>query len=455
MDASTPTSGALGRLAAMRRPLLERPALFVLWCFVASFGAYACMYGLRKPFTAGSYTQAPFEHGFKAWLVTAQVLGYTISKILGIRIIAALPAARRAALFLALVAIAQIALILFAWLPRPWNIACLFLNGLPLGLVFGLVLGFLEGRKMTEAFVAGLCASFILADGFAKSVGAQLLANGVPERWMPATAGFMFLLPLIGFVWMLSRIPPPGVEDIKARSERTPMNRADRRHWLRHHGVGVGLVVLAYLLVTVLRSLRADFAPELWTALGVESRPEVFTRSELWVTLGVVTISAASVFLRDNRKALAVALITSLLGLGLVALALTAHSAGHLSAFGFMVLLGLGLYLPYVAIHTSVFERLIALTRDKGNLGYLMYLADAAGYLGYVVVMLGRDNLRRGTDFLEFFRLTGWIVSAAAALALAGALWQFLCFGSPGTRSDAPSPSPDPAPAGASRRGSR
>ena len=53
-----------------------------------------------------------------------------------------------------------------------------------------------------------------------------------------------------------------------------------------------------------------------------------------------------------------------------------------------MVLHGLGLYLPYVAVHTTIFERLIAMTRDRGNIGYLMYLADAFGYLGYVVVML-------------------------------------------------------------------
>ena len=38
-------------------------------------------------------------------------------------------------------------------------------------MVFGLVLGFLEGRRMNECMAAGLCASFILADGFTKSVG--------------------------------------------------------------------------------------------------------------------------------------------------------------------------------------------------------------------------------------------------------------------------------------------
>ena len=44
-----------------------------------------------------------------------------------------------------LIGVVQAALILFAITPRPWNAAFLFVNGLPLGMVFGPVLAFLEG----------------------------------------------------------------------------------------------------------------------------------------------------------------------------------------------------------------------------------------------------------------------------------------------------------------------
>jgi hypothetical protein len=63
-----------------------------------------------------------------------------------------------------------------------------------------------------------------------------------------------------------------------------------------------------------------------------------------------------------------------------------------------MVLQGVGLYLPYIAVHTTIFERLIAMTRDRGNIGYLMYLADAFGYLGYVFVLLGRNAAGSASD---------------------------------------------------------
>lgn len=90
-----------------------------------------------------------------------------------------------------------------------------------------------------------------------------------------------------------------------------------------------------------------------------------------------------------------------------------------------MVLIGLGLYLPYVAVHTTIFERLIAMTRDRGNIGYLMYLADAFGYLGYVAVMFGKGAFPFAGGFLSFFTATCGIITVGAALLLLGAWWYF------------------------------
>src|SRR6185295_12896298 len=134
------------------------------------------------------------------------------------------------------------------------NLIFLFLNGLPLGMVFGLVLGFLEGRRHTEALTAGLCASFILADGVTKTVGRWLLETGVAEAWMPFGSGLLFLPPFLFFVWMLSRIPAPSAEDVAARSERAPMSSEERWPFFARYGVGLSLLVIVYLLITVLRS---------------------------------------------------------------------------------------------------------------------------------------------------------------------------------------------------------
>lgn len=385
------------------------------WCVVAAFGTYACMYGFRKPFTAAGFESPPFGPGFKALLVMCQVLGYAASKWVGIRIIAEMPPSRRAATLIGLVGLAELALLLFGLLPPSLGAAMLFLNGLSLGLVFGLVLGFLEGRRLTEAFVAGLCASFILADGATKSAGAALLGAGVPERWMPSVCGLLFLGPLLGFVAMLSRIPPPSSEDQAERRRREPLDGPARRAFLRRHAGCLVPVIAAYLVITVLRSLRADFAPELWRALDGSRQPSVFTLSELWVALGVLVVNGLTSLIRGHRRALLLSLGICAAGMLLTAGVLAAQHEGRLSAFPFMVLLGLGLYLPYVAVHTTVFERLIALTRGRGNVGHLMYVADAAGYLGYVGVMLLKSAGGADQGILPLTRLVG---GAGSALAL-------------------------------------
>jgi hypothetical protein len=395
------------------------------WSTVAAFGTYFCMYAFRKPFTA-----APFAEEF-AWgidlktiLVTAQVLGYTISKFVGIKVIAEMPPNWRARTILLLIALAEAALVLFAVLPAPWSAVCLFLNGLPLGMVFGLVLGFLEGRRQTEFLTASLCSSFILADGVMKSLGAQLLAFGISPEWMPFAAGLAVAPALVLFVAMLARIPLPSREDVAARSERGAMNHAQRVNLYAKYAVGLTAIVAVYLSATIVRSIRADFAPEIWRGLGISALPETFTYSEVFVALGVLAVCGSTMLIRDNRLAFFTSLATCGVGMLLIMVTLAGHSLGMVSPFAFMVSMGLGLYLPYVTIQTTIFERLLAMTRQHGTIGFLMYVADSVGYLGYAGVMLSQHVVTKTGNLLDYFAAASWIASCSSLVALVVA-WRY------------------------------
>ena len=390
---------------------LSNETTFAIWCITAAFGAYFCMYGIRKPFTATTYEgMTAFGMELKSALVITQVFGYMISKFIGIKVIAELPPYKRVRGILLLTSVALACLLGFAVVPTPLSVVFLFGNGLMLGMVFGLVLGFLEGRRMTELLAAGLCASFILADGAAKSVGAWLMEQGIAETWMPFAAGTIFMIPLIGFLWMLSQIPEPGKTDQSERQERVRMNSADRRRYFMHYAPGLIAIILAYLLITLIRSIRGDFAPEIWKGLGVETTPELFSISEMWIALGIIICSGVFSLYRNNRSALFHSITVCILGLGLLPMSLMALDKQWVSPFWFMVLIGLGLYLPYVLVHTTLFERIMAVTPDKGNIGYLMYLADSTGYLGYVILMLFKDSLPAQDDTLSFFTTLCWFV---------------------------------------------
>jgi hypothetical protein len=171
--------------------------MMAVYAALCSFMVYFCMYAFRKPFTVADYKGLHFLHiDYKVWLVTAQVIGYMLSKFYGIRFISSMQKEKRAVTIVKLILISWMALLLFAITPRPWNIIFLFVNGFPLGMVWGLVFGYLEGRKQTEFLGAVLSVNFIFSSGAVKSVGKFFLVNlHVSEMWMPFYYCQCFFLP--------------------------------------------------------------------------------------------------------------------------------------------------------------------------------------------------------------------------------------------------------------------
>jgi hypothetical protein len=285
------------------------PWLFSAYATTAAFATYFCMYAFRKPFAVGTYAGtmnvagAVLDH--KTVFVIAQVMGYAASKFLGIKLVSEMKPARRAMALLACIGAAELALLLFAIAPPGLGALCLFLNGLPLGIVWGLVFGFLEGRRVSDLLGAGLCASFILASGFVKTIGKSLLDAGLPEAWMPATTGALFLAPLALSTLMLAQIPPPSEADKAERVERVPMDGAARRAFFGRFAPGLVALVVAYMALTALRDFRDNFARELWDALGYGSEPSIMTTAEIPVAVGSLVAVAAMMGIRRSRLALA------------------------------------------------------------------------------------------------------------------------------------------------------
>jgi hypothetical protein len=411
-------------LAAERVPhgrtLTERlaqahPALFALYGGLVAFAAYFSMYAFRKPFTAATYADAPGWEGvidFKIALVIAQVAGYALSKFIGVKVVSEMAATRRGVAIIGLIAASWIALLLFAVVPPNWKVAALFLNGLPLGMIWGLVFGYVEGRRTSEVVAAILCASFIISSGMVKSVGLWLMTDmGVGEYWMPAATGTIFMPLLIVAVVGLAQLPPPTPEEQGERMARPPMPAEARRAFLRDYGPGVAFLVLAYMLFTAIRDFRDNFAAEIWADLGYAGVSSVFTASEAPIALVTLVILASLVFIRDNMRALIVIHAIVLAGAALIGLSTLAFQIGWLSPLNWMILSGLGLYLGYTPFNAMLFDRLVAASRRAGTAGFLIYVADASGYGGSVLLTLLRNMPGVTMDWLHFF----------IALAYAGA----------------------------------
>src|SRR5579863_3213724 len=295
-----------GRISGIKAWLQRSPGwVFVLYVSLTSFTVYASMYGFRKPYTAASFDGfaiGPFH--YKVILVIAQTIGYTLSKFFGIRFIAGMEPAKRAGFIVKLVLTAWISLLLFGLVPAPYNFVFMFINGLPLGMVWGLVFGFLEGRRTTELMGAILSTSFIFASGLAKTVGKSLLLfAGVSEFWMPFVAGAVFIGPLLLATWLLKQTPPPTAEDIAMRTIRRPMGKEQRRNFLRIFGLALIPIIIAYAILTVLRDFTEDFANELWTETGYSNNADVFANTSTIVSLIVLAVIGGFFLIRNNYRA--------------------------------------------------------------------------------------------------------------------------------------------------------
>jgi hypothetical protein len=403
---------------------LERanPVLFSTFAGLAGFAAYFSMYAFRKPFSVAIFGSVPGWHfalDYKIALVLAQVLGYAVSKMIGVKFIAEVTPDKRAAAIIVLIFVSWLALLLFAVVPAPWNVFAMFLNGLPLGLIWGLVFGFMEGRRTSEVLGAILCASFIVSSGAVKSVGKLLMDNWhISPLWMPAAAGALFF-PLLGLsVWGLSQLPPPSPQDESERVRRAPMDSAARARFLSRYGVGISLLVLAYVLTTAIRDFRDNFAAEIWTALGFGRAAAVFTASELPVAVLSLTVLAVIIVVRDNTKALLVIHGVVIAGFLLLGASTLAFQAGLLSPLAWMILSGAGLYMAYVPFNAMLFDRLIAASGTVGTAGFLIYVADASGYLGSCALLLWRNFGLVQLNWLQVFTASAYGTSVLGTILM-------------------------------------
>ena len=407
---------------------------------VAAFSTYFCMYAFRKPFTAATYEDySGFELGaltiaggplivlgFKTMLVVSQLTGYMLSKVIGIKVISEMQTRNRAGTIIALVVLAELALVGFSYLPLSWKPLMLFLNGLPLGMIFGLVMSYLEGRRQTEAMSAVLCASFIVSSGTVKSIGQWLIQDmGVNEFQMPMVTGFLFLIPLIVSVWMLQKTPQPDVSDLRERSERKAMNRAARWSFFMAFWPGFCLILLVYMAITLLRTIRDDFGVELWRDMGVTEEPWGYATSETIVAICVTAFNAGAIWISHNLTALRVTFVMMCGSFVLIGLSAVMQHLGWLGPLSFMVACGVGLYLPYVAFHTTVFERLVAASGRPANMGFLLYVADSLGYLGYGLVLVARNTVGNSREVLPYFVQLLAVIAVLSFVALLLALVYF------------------------------
>ena len=179
------------------------------------------------------------------------------------------------------------------------------------------------------------------------------------------------------------------------------------------------MLVVAYVLLTAFRDFRDNFAAEVWTALGYGKEAGIFSASELPVAVISLVALGAIMAVRDNLRALMVIHAIVFAGFALLGLSTLAFQAHLLPAIPWMILAGAGLYMAYTPFNAMLFDRLIAFSGRIATAGFLIYVADASGYVGSVGLLLWRNFGGFKLDWLQFFTLSAYGTSVIGAVLTA------------------------------------
>jgi hypothetical protein len=394
---------------------------------LAAFFTYLSFYPFRRAYTAATFEDLFFfgVH-FKILMITAQVMGFAVSKAIGVKIVSEMESRRRGRNLILFTGISAVSMFLFGITPAPYNLVFMFLASLPLGMFYGVVLGFLEGRKNTDLLVAALTASFIVGSGFAKSIGKWVMTTfGATEFMMPFYADLIMYIPLAISVWFLSSMPSPSAQDKADRIERKPMNKEQRKAFVKEFGLGLTLFIASYVLLTAYREFRDNFMPEILEELGYSGQTALFTKTEIPIAVFILIIMASIRWVSNHRKAFNIIQGLMITGSIIIALSTFLFQIKMINPILWLIGVGFGAYIAYSMCNSLYFERMLATFRYTATVGFMITLADYYAYFGSLGVLFYKNFFYSKTSNVDFFIYASYALSVLYLLLVLVSLSYF------------------------------
>jgi hypothetical protein len=162
-------------------------------------------------------------------------------------------------------------------------------------------------------------------------------------------------------------------------------------------------VVFAYSVFTIVRDFVEDFANELWIETGYQNNAGIFAQTSTIIALVVLAIVGSFFLIKNNFTAFKMAHYLIISGLLLGATSTFLFHAHFITPVWWMLMATTGLYLAYLPFNCIYFERMLSAYKINANVGFVMYIADAFGYLGTVVVLLIKEFISIEYSWVSFF----------------------------------------------------
>jgi hypothetical protein len=102
-----------------------------------------------------------------------------------------------------------------------------------------------------------------------------------------------------------------------------------------------------------------------------------------------------------------------------------AFDAGWIGPLPWMIASGAGLYAVYTPFNAMLFDRLVAVSGRVATAGFLIYVADSAGYAGSCGLLLWRNFGMLQMEWLAVFKYAIYATSVAGIVLVSFSLAYF------------------------------
>eukprot|EP00951_Prasinocladus_malaysianus_P001080 scaffold7634_cov51-Prasinocladus_malaysianus.AAC.2 len=394
------------------------------------------MQGSRSTYWAG--TAVPIETALGFF----QLVGYAISKMLAVKIVPE-SIQHRVSVFLVLIlACLELSMLLLAIIPLDYKILATFLAGLPAGLVWGFIVSYLEGRRTSDVMLVSLSISYIVSNSPIDAIGNALIGAGMQPIWVPAAIGALTAPIFLLCVWLLHQLPPPSNEDVAERLERTAMNHSQRLVFTQSWGLGLLAILGAQLMLVTYKEVRATAKLMIMTTpvnYGLDADSMAFL--DLLVGLSVLIPISALVFVRSNAAATFASFCWMAAGSATLMVACIILSTyTDMNAKIYYALTGIGCMMGYVPFSSTLFERMLPYTGERGTITFPMALADAISYTAVVGVYVAQiyhlhihnsvipgstDALLQAEKGILVYQVLGYFCAFVTVILYAAAVFYF------------------------------
>ena len=267
------------------------------------------------------------------------------------------------------IVLAEASLILFGLLPAPYNIGAMFLNGLSLGCMWGIIFSFIEGRRMTDILASLLGVSMVISSGTAKSM----------------------------------------------KSKRETLNGKQRWDIFKNFMPFLTLLFIANVVLTILRDIKEDFLVKIIDVSQYSSW--MFAQVDSVVTIIILVIFGLMVFVRSNLKALSILLGLIIISMVVMVVVSFGYEQLQLNAIVWLFIQSLCLYLAFLTFQTIFFDRFIACFKIRGNVGFFIAMNDFLGYTGTVIVLAVKEFFSPDINWTTFYNLMAGYVGVICFVA--------------------------------------